>query len=61
MSEVEDLKERQSRVWGLGDYEVLARVFEPAATALADACAVSAGQEVLDVGQRSRGRERGCL
>jgi SAM-dependent methyltransferase len=50
MSEVEDLKERQSRVWGLGDYEVLARVFEPAATALADACAVSAGQEVLDVG-----------
>mgnify|MGYP006205892111 CR=1 FL=1 len=23
MSEVEDLKERQSRVWGLGDYAVL--------------------------------------
>jgi SAM-dependent methyltransferase len=50
MSEVEDLKERQSQVWGLGDYSVLARRFEPAATALSDACAVSAGQEVLDVG-----------
>jgi SAM-dependent methyltransferase len=50
MSEVEDLKGRQARVWGLGDYAVLARRFEPAATALSDACAVSAGQEVLDVG-----------
>jgi SAM-dependent methyltransferase len=50
MSDVEDLKERQSRVWGLGDYAVLARRFEPAAVALCDACAVSAGQEVLDVG-----------
>jgi SAM-dependent methyltransferase len=50
MSEVDDLKQRQSHVWGLGDYAVLARRFEPAATALCDACAVSAGQEVLDVG-----------
>jgi SAM-dependent methyltransferase len=50
MSDVEELKERQARVWGLGDYSVLARRFEPAATALSDACAVSAGQEVLDVG-----------
>jgi SAM-dependent methyltransferase len=50
MSDLEDLKERQSRVWGLGDYAVLARRFEPAAVALCDACAVSAGQEVLDVG-----------
>jgi SAM-dependent methyltransferase len=50
MSEVDELKERQARVWGLGDYSVLARTFEPAATALCDACAVSAGQEVLDVG-----------
>jgi len=50
MSEVNELKQRQSHVWGLGDYSVLARRFEPAATALADACAVSAGQEVLDVG-----------
>jgi len=50
MSDVEDLKERQAQVWGLGDYAVLARRFEPAAVALCDACAVSAGQEVLDVG-----------
>lgn len=50
MSEVDDLKQRQSEVWGLGDYSVLARRFEPAAAALCDACAVSAGQEVLDVG-----------
>jgi SAM-dependent methyltransferase len=50
MSEVEDVKQRQSVVWGLGDYSVLARRFEPAAIALCDACAVSAGQEVLDVG-----------
>jgi SAM-dependent methyltransferase len=49
-SEVDDLKQRQSEVWGLGDYAVLARTFEPAAVALSDACAVSAGQEVLDVG-----------
>jgi SAM-dependent methyltransferase len=50
MSEVDELKQRQSQVWGLGDYAVMARRFEPAATALANACAVSAGQEVLDVG-----------
>jgi SAM-dependent methyltransferase len=50
MSEVDELKQRQSQVWGLGDYSVLARRFEPAAVALCDACAVSAGQEVLDVG-----------
>jgi ubiquinone/menaquinone biosynthesis C-methylase UbiE len=50
MSDVEAMKERQRRVWGLGDYAVLARPIEPAATALCDACAVSAGQEVLDVG-----------
>jgi SAM-dependent methyltransferase len=44
-----EFKERQARVWGLGDYSVLSRVLEPAARALADACAVSAGQEALDV------------
>ena len=37
------------RVWGLGDYSPLSQVLEPAARELADACAVSAGQEVLDV------------
>lgn len=50
MSDVDELKQRQSHVWGLGEYAVLARRFDPAATALSDACAVSAGQEVLDVG-----------
>jgi SAM-dependent methyltransferase len=50
MSDLEAIKERQRTVWGLGDYSVLARTFEPAAVALCDGCAVSAGQEVLDVG-----------
>jgi len=53
VSEVDDIKQRQSVVWGLGDYAVLARWFEPAAAALCDLCAVSAGQEVLDVGAGS--------
>jgi ubiquinone/menaquinone biosynthesis C-methylase UbiE len=48
--DVEAIKERQRRVWGQGDYSVLSRQLAPAAEALADACAVSAGQEVLDVG-----------
>ena len=69
MSDFEEMKQRQARVWGLGDYDVLApQLSSPAATALCDACAVSAGQEVLDVGAghrqlrdrlRARGRERG--
>src|SRR3954453_2282208 len=50
MSDVEMFKERHRELWGLGDYPVLARRLEPAAKALCDACAVSAGQEVLDVG-----------
>src|SRR3954463_464761 len=36
-------------MWGLGDYTELSEALRPAAEALADACAVSAGQEVLDV------------
>src|SRR5215216_172207 len=36
-------------MWGLGDYAQLSEALRPAAVALADACAVSAGQEVLDV------------
>jgi SAM-dependent methyltransferase len=50
MGDVEEIKERQAHIWGLGDYAAIAAVFEPTATALCDACAVSAGQEVLDVG-----------
>ena len=35
--------------WSLGNYPELARELEPAAQALVDGCAISAGQEVLDV------------
>ena len=48
--DVDAIKQRQATVWAQGDYSVLSRQLAPAAEALADACAVSAGQEVLDVG-----------
>jgi ubiquinone/menaquinone biosynthesis C-methylase UbiE len=48
--DVEAIKERQAQIWGQGDYTVLSRQLAPAAQVLCDACAVSAGQEVLDVG-----------
>jgi ubiquinone/menaquinone biosynthesis C-methylase UbiE len=48
--DVAEIKERQRRVWGLGDYGELSHWLEPAARVMCDACAVSAGQEVLDVG-----------
>jgi SAM-dependent methyltransferase len=47
--DVEEIKSRQKVVWGLGDYTVLSEHLRPAAVALCEACAVSAGQEVLDV------------
>jgi SAM-dependent methyltransferase len=47
--DVAELKQRMARTWGLGDYSVLSSMLEPAAVALAEECAVSAGQEVLDV------------
>jgi SAM-dependent methyltransferase len=47
--DVEEFKQGQSAMWGLGDYTELGRMLRPAADALCDACAVSAGQEVLDV------------
>ena len=43
------LKERVAAVWGLGDYARVAELILPASQALVDACAISAGQEVLDV------------
>jgi ubiquinone/menaquinone biosynthesis C-methylase UbiE len=43
------LKDRSRQLWALGDYTRLATLLEPAAASLVDACAVSAGQEVLDV------------
>src|SRR5919201_6130554 len=47
--DLDAIKERNRWMWGLGDYSELSEALRPAAEALADACAVSAGQEVLDV------------
>ncbi len=47
--DVDQIKQRQAMVWGQGDYSVLSEELRPAAIELRDACAVSAGQEVLDV------------
>ena len=47
--DVAEIKQRQRKVWALGDYGQLSHMLAPAAHALCDACAVSAGQEVLDV------------
>ena len=43
------LKEGTRALWSLGDYSPIERLTAPASQALLDACAVSAGQEVLDV------------
>ena len=48
--DLEQLKQQQRTVWGKGDYELLSEWLRPASVALCDACAVSAGQEVLDAG-----------
>jgi SAM-dependent methyltransferase len=45
----EELKARIRESWALGNYAEIARVTLPASQALLDACAISAGQEVLDV------------
>jgi SAM-dependent methyltransferase len=45
----EDIKARIRESWALGDYAEIARAILPASQALVDACAISAGQEVLDV------------
>jgi len=44
------LKERTRKLWSLGDYSPIEKLTLPASKALLDAAAVSAGQEVLDVG-----------
>jgi SAM-dependent methyltransferase len=44
-----ELKQRAAKVWGLGDYPKIAATIIGAARSLMDACAISAGQEVLDV------------
>ena len=45
-----ELKQMQRAMWGKGDYSLLSGWLRPASVALSDACAVSAGQEVLDAG-----------
>jgi SAM-dependent methyltransferase len=47
--DVAAIKDRNRWMWGLGEYAELSEALRPAALALAEACAVSAGQEVLDV------------
>src|SRR5918997_5999764 len=43
------MKEGARKVWALGDYPKIAAIIFGASRSLADACAISAGQEVLDV------------
>jgi ubiquinone/menaquinone biosynthesis C-methylase UbiE len=47
--DVAEVKQRHAWIWAQGDYSTLSELLRPAAVALCDACAVSAGQEVLDV------------
>jgi len=49
-ADVEALKQDTRGAWSRGDYGELAKLFEGAAGELLDACAISAGQEVVDVG-----------
>jgi SAM-dependent methyltransferase len=44
-----ELKDRTRQLWAIGDYQKIAGLILPAARSLTDACAISAGQEVLDV------------
>jgi ubiquinone/menaquinone biosynthesis C-methylase UbiE len=43
------LKDRTRTVWNEGEYDFIGRMLEPVGQVLVDACAVSAGQEMLDV------------
>jgi ubiquinone/menaquinone biosynthesis C-methylase UbiE len=43
------MKERARGMWALGDYPKIAAILFGASRSLVDACAISAGQEVLDV------------
>ena len=47
--DLDAIKEQARSGWGMGEYSGLSEILRPAAHALCDACAVSAGQEVLDV------------
>ena len=47
--DLEKLKQQSRAGWSMGEYSGLSEMLRPAAVALCEACAVSAGQEVLDV------------
>ncbi len=47
--DVEKLKQQSRAGWSMGEYSGLSEMLRPAAAALCEACAVSAGQHVLDV------------
>lgn len=47
--DVEAIKAGAREGWGKGEYAGLSEVLRPASRALCDACAVGAGQEILDV------------
>jgi len=47
--DVAKIKDQARTGWSMGEYTRLSEMLRPAAQRLADACAVSAGQEVLDV------------
>jgi SAM-dependent methyltransferase len=47
--DLEAIKKQAREGWSHGEYSGLSEILRPAAQALCDACAVSAGQEVLDV------------
>jgi SAM-dependent methyltransferase len=49
MDQLSQAKESTKRMWSLGDYREMATMTEPAAEAVADACGISSGMEVLDV------------
>jgi SAM-dependent methyltransferase len=58
--DVEQIKQRQRAIWGLGDYSKLSKSLRPASVELCNACAVSAGQEVLDVAAGDGNFARAC-
>jgi ubiquinone/menaquinone biosynthesis C-methylase UbiE len=49
MADIAALKRTTREAWSKGNYAELAKLLEPAAREMVDACAISAGQEVLDV------------
>jgi SAM-dependent methyltransferase len=49
MADFSELKDHTREAWSLGNYAEIAKATLPASQAVLDACAISAGQELLDV------------